>query len=857
MRTLCFPNVERKHCTTSAVWLVLMLPVSLLAQQGPQEQPDRIQGSIDATHLIALKGNIHPKARPENDRGRVSPDLNLDYITLHLKPTQGQQAELNKLLIELQTPTSPLYHNWLTPEAYADRFGASNADIAQIVGWLENQGLTVISAARGRNFVVFKGSAAKVQAALHIEIHTFLVEGEMHYANSTQPSVPASIEAFTIGFSGLDDFKQKPQGIFHGQYDLSGGDLSTIYDTAPLYKAGATGSGMKLAVIGQSDVNLADVALYQAAVGLPPNPPIKILVPGSTNPGIVSGDSGESDADLELTGATAPNAQILFVYSTNVLNSVGYAIDQALAPVISYSYAACELNVAKALVQAFEQAAQQSSTEGITWVASSGDTGAAACDPHGASIASQGISVMLPASVPEVTGVGGTEFNEGGGAYWGGTSNPFALSYVPEIAWNDTKVTNQLEASGGGASINFSRPSWQSAPGVPSGTARLVPDVAMAASPNHDGYFVVQGGNPVIFGGTSAAAPAFAGIVLLMAQALGAGLGNINPSLYSLASEPARVCNTNSPTAACIFHDIVSGNNIVPCLAGVTGCTGGFMGYTAGPGYDMVTGLGSVDASRFVLAFGSLTSGPTIFSVSTAFGGAGIAQNTYIVIKGANLVPLSTSANGAIWSSAPSFASGQMPTQLGNVSVKVNNKPAFVYFYCSAATDPGCVVDQLNVLTPLDTTTGPVSIVVTNGSASTPAFTANMQTVAPSFLLFSAAGYVAATHVNGSLLGPASLFPGYTTPASRGETIVLYAVGFGLPSTAITNGSATQSGSLPTLPVCTIGGNTATVGFAGLIAPGLYQLNLTVPASVPSGDNLISCSYGGFSTPTGDLIAVQ
>ena len=677
----------------------------------------------------------------------------------------------------------------------------------------------------------------------------------------TEPSVPAAIEPFTIGFSGLDDFKPKAPhhaskpvsgGIFDGNYDLSPDDLRTIYDIGALFSAGVTGTGMKLVVVGQGDIYASDITTYRAAVGLAPNLPVEVVVPGSVDPGITP-DSEETDLDLELAGAIAPEAEIVFVNSTNIQNSVQYAIDQPLAPVISYSYGICEIEAGPNFAEQDQKLAQQASTEGITWIASSGDSGAAACDANATS-ASHGISVQLPASVPEVTGVGGTTFNDGSGTDWGGPSNPFALSYMPEIAWNDTMMVNQLSASGGGLSMDFPRPSWQSAPGGPS---RLVPDVAMAASPYHDGYFVVVSGTPKIVGGTSAAAPVFAGIVLLMDQALGAPNGNINPSLYSLASEPARVCSTNALTAACVFHDVVSGNNTVPCMAGVPGCTGGFMGYAAGPGYDMVTGLGSVDAARLVVAFAGLTSGPIIASVTTAYAGAGIAQNTYIVIKGENLVPPSTSTSGAIWSSAPSFASGLMPTQLGGVSVTVNNKPAFVYFYCSAATDPNCVADQLNVLTPLDNTTGPVSIVVSNGSASTPPFTAPMQTVAPSFLLFSTAGYVAATHVNGSLLGPTTLFPGYTTPASRGETAVVYAVGFGLPTTTITNGSATQSGSLPTLPVCTIGGNPATVGFAGLIAPGLYQLNLGVPASAASGDNLVSCTYGGVSTPTGDLITVQ
>jgi uncharacterized protein (TIGR03437 family) len=146
--------------------------------------------------------------------------------------------------------------------------------------------------------------------------------------------------------------------------------------------------------------------------------------------------------------------------------------------------------------------------------------------------------------------------------------------------------------------------------------------------------------------------------------------------------------------------------------------------------------------------------------------------------------------------------------------------------------------------------------VVTTASGSNPPFLVNMQAVAPSFLLF-AASYVAATHANNSLVGPTGLYPGSSTPAKPGEPIVLYAVGFGLPSTGLVNGSAMQSGSLPVLPVCTLGGNAAPLAFAGLISPGLYQLNVTIPSAAANGDNLFSCTYNGATTPVGDLITVQ
>jgi uncharacterized protein (TIGR03437 family) len=310
-----------------------------------------------------------------------------------------------------------------------------------------------------------------------------------------------------------------------------------------------------------------------------------------------------------------------------------------------------------------------------------------------------------------------------------------------------------------------------------------------------------------------------------------------------------------------VFNIFSDAPTVLPCS--ITGGTGIFNGATGSLNASFAL---SPNSTTFTLTgSGSITQPKvgtsTITSVTTANGNATIAQNTFIVIKGSNLVPANTPAAGVIWSTAPSFASGLMPTQLGGISVTVDNKPAFVYFYCSAATDPACSQDQLNILTPLDNSTGQVPVVVTNtaasGTVSTLAFFANMQTVAPSFLLFDTAGHIAATHASGSLLGPTTLYPNSSTPAAPSETIVLYAVGFGLPATALVNGSAIQTGSLPVLPVCQVGGAPATLAFAGLVAPGLYQFNLTIPASAANGDNTLACTYNGSATPAGNLIAVQ
>jgi uncharacterized protein (TIGR03437 family) len=269
---------------------------------------------------------------------------------------------------------------------------------------------------------------------------------------------------------------------------------------------------------------------------------------------------------------------------------------------------------------------------------------------------------------------------------------------------------------------------------------------------------------------------------------------------------------------------------------------------------------GSATQALFNVASLPADVSPVIDSVGVADGGPDIAQNTWIAIRGANLAPVYTPASGVVWSSAPDFASGLMPTQLPGfpVTVTVNQKPAYVYFFCSAATS-SCPGDQINVLTPLDSTVGPVELVVTVGGVSSAPFNLNMRTVAPALPLLPSTQYAVATHADYSLVGPASMsVPGYPySPARPGETISIYGFGFGMPATALVSDSATQSGSLPAMPVVQIGGVPATVAYAGVVSPGLYMLNVAVPNGIPDGDNAVTCSYGGASVPVGITIAVH
>jgi subtilase family serine protease len=601
--------------------------------------------------------------RAENDMGPVEGSLKLENISLTFKLTQSQQAALTALLDQLQNPASPNFHKWLTPEQYADRFGLSQNDINQVAAWLEAQGFTVTQTARSRTWVSFSGTAAQVQAAFQTEIHNFSLNGETYYANATEPSVPSALADVVLGIRGLDNYRLKPRSVVRrvksslqpdftsylsGNTYVAPGDFAVIYDVNALYASGIDGTGQSIAVMGQTDLynSGSDITAFRAAAELPAKSPTLLLV--SSDPGLSSTDIVEASLDVEWSGAVAKNATIIYVYSTDVNTSLTYAIDNDTAPVISISYGNCEANWGSTNLTALEELAEEANTQGQTIVAAAGDSGAADCDYSTSTTtvtsATHGLAVDAPASVPYVTGMGGTEFNEGSGTYWetATTSDVLtsALSYIPEMVWNDTSnslnTSGQLAAGGGGASAFFPKPTWQTGTGVPNDGQRDVPDLSLNASPFHDGYLICVQGSCVngfresnndlsVVGGTSAAAPTFAGIVALINQHVKStppGQGNINPILYSMAG--------TSPTA---FHDITVGNNIVPCTEGTTDCptTAPFqIGYSAGVGYDQASGLGSVDAYNLVTMWNSSVSGSLAAPVLTvpSTGATGVSTTS-------------------------------------------------------------------------------------------------------------------------------------------------------------------------------------------------------------------------------------
>lgn len=235
---------------------------------------------------------------------------------------------------------------------------------------------------------------------------------------------------------------------------------------------------------------------------------------------------------------------------------------------------------------------------------------------------------------------------------------------------------------------------------------------------------------------------------------------------------------------------------------------------------------------------------PVIGLVANAEGEApSIAPNTWLEVKGLNLAP---PADTRIWAGSD-FVNNQMPAKLDGVSATVNGKSAYVYYISPT---------QVNILTPPDPIQGPVQVQLTNNGTTSVVYTAPAQTLAPSFFVASSP-YVLAQHLDGSLIGPTNLYPGSSTPARPGEIIVLYANGFGPTTTQVISGSSVQGGTLSPLPVVKVGGITATVQYAGLIAPGEFQFNVIVPATAPDGNNTLTAAYGGMTTQTNVVLAVQ
>ncbi|MCU1247538.1 MAG: Peptidase propeptide [Edaphobacter sp.] len=618
-----------------------------------QKPTPRLAGTITETSRATLAGSRSPGALPGQDMGAVSPEMTVPGITLVFKRSAAQENELQELLTAQQNPATSLYHHWLTPDTFAARFGIADEDLAATETWLQSRGFHIESTARGHDRITFSGNAAQVQAAFGTGLHYYRTEGELHFAPQSDLTLPTELASMTAAVLHISNFRPKPNvkvstGVLPSYTTLSTQthyltpkDIITMYGLTGLYQNTFWGGGQSLAVVGQSFVDTSSSSKIREFQGnfTQATPVTAVLVPGSGVEAISPGDQGESEIDLEYASGIAQNANIFLVYvganqNYDVFDALAFAITQDIAPVISISYGICESLMSAAELNQGNALFEEAAAQGQTLVAAAGDGGSTPCASYPSSTGitpaqQQALSVIYPADSPYVTAVGGTQmaagtFAPGSSQYWSTASNidsvSSLLSYVPEVVWNEGSTLHDIVAGGGGASSYFPRPTWQnSAPGIPSGTFRLLPDIALQSSVDSPGFLAcsddpnliyaqghissclqqpIGSSNPyTVAGGTSFAAPIFAGFVAILNQVEHTtGQGNINPILYNLASNPT--------SYAAIFHDITSGTDA--CLPSVAACpTAGQTQYAATTGYDEATGLGSVDFGKLAAAWPS------------------------------------------------------------------------------------------------------------------------------------------------------------------------------------------------------------------------------------------------------------
>ncbi len=532
---------------------------------------------------------------------------------------------MEKFLGQLEDPQSPNYHHWLTAVEFGEKYGLAGQDLTKITGWLQSHGLTVNSISPNGMVIDFSGNAGQVREAFHTEIHNLMVNGAAHIANMSNPQIPAALAPAVAGVVSLNDFRPHPLNLPRPDYTVNSddetlnlvvpADLATIYNLKPVFSAGYSGQGQTIVVIEDSDLyQTSDWNTFRSVMGLAsayPDGSLSQVHPGNCSDPGINDDDGESEIDVEWASAAAPSAAIQmaacadtettfggFIALSNLLNASGTP-----PAIVSISYGESEADDGATQNTYINSLYQQAVSEGVSVFVAAGDEGAASSDA-GESTASDGIGISGFTSTPYNVSMGGTDFGDTyaneNSTYWSGSNGATygsALSYIPEIPWNDSCASGLLSnyagysttygssgfcnsstgeeyfqvvvgGSGGpsgcatgtasnggvvsGSCKGYPKPSWQSVPGNPSDGVRDTPDLSLFAADGVWGhYYVICYSDPARgrygapctgapstwagFGGTSFASPIMAGIQSLINQKTGSRQGNPNPTYYALA----------------------------------------------------------------------------------------------------------------------------------------------------------------------------------------------------------------------------------------------------------------------------------------------------------------------------------
>ena len=667
-----------------SAFFLLSLPALLLSTLPAAEARGLITKTVDPTDLVTLSGNTRAEASTGNDEGRVDDSLAMEHMLLQLRRSAAKEKALTTLIDQQHDSSSPNFHKWLTPEEFGKRFGSEPEDLATLKTWLTANGFTINMVHPSGMTIDFSGTAGQIRHAFHTEIHNLTVNGVKHVANVSDPQLPAALAPAVVGVVSMHNFRLHPMVRRRTQYTATSNgqtlhivtpaDLATIYDLNAAYAAGYTGQGQTIAVV--EDTNLystADWNTFRATFGLTTyGGTLTTVHPGCRNPGVSSsGDDVEAALDAEWATAAAPAAaiQVVSCPATSATDGVTIAtqnlVNSKTSPsIISISDGTCEALTGEAANVMTNSIYQQAVAQGISIFVAAGDEGSAGCDGH-QSAATHGIAVNSNASTPYNVAVGGTDFADTymgtSKTYWSKTNTPTygsAISYIPEIPWNDScasallssyngysvpygtdgfcgsnfALNNGLLGVGGGSggpsgcatgapSVNlvvsgtckgYPKPSWQMGiPGNPNDGVRDIPDISLFAADGIWGNVLVEcfsdpnnGGAPCtgapsnwfLAGGTSFSAPILAGIQALVNQKMGAAQGNPNPVYYKLAT---------SSVASSVFHTISQGDISMNC-SGTIDCFGiGFEGRGRNASFPQFVGNGALSTSgtTFIPAF--------------------------------------------------------------------------------------------------------------------------------------------------------------------------------------------------------------------------------------------------------------
>lgn len=906
--------------TTVLLAMSLSVPMQGQQPAQPTAMRPLIQQPVDESQLTTLKGNTHPLARLQYDLGTAPASLPMQRMLLVLKRSPDQETALRALLDNQQSKASSSYHKWLTPEQYGQQFGPIDADMQTVIAWLQSHGFQV-GTTKGRTVLEFSGTAGQVQEAFHTTIHKYVVGAEQHWANASDPMIPSALTGAVAGVLTLHNFIKKPAIHFAAQAipakvipgkkrplvtfpaqdgqpavnALAPQDYAVIYNINPLYNDFITG-GATISVVGRSNLfnGGQDVQNFRSVFSVCCGLGVQVILNGPDPGDLGGGEEAEATLDSTWSGAIAPDSTVNLVVSatTNTTDGVdlseNYIIEDNGTDVMTESFSSCELYATDAQLAGQSAMAEQAAAQGITYFVSTGDEGTEGCDDPSLPPATHPISVNYLASTSFNTAVGGTLFNENGNTtqYWTSAA-PFsetAVSYIPEDVWNESSLTNGLWSSGGGASAGnilgglggttagVPKPTWQyGVEGIPQDGVRDLPDVSLTAA-GHDPYLLCLEGSCVpnsqgeifvyFISGTSASAPSFAGIMALVdtkaeqTNTLFARQGLANYTLYRLAATqtayPSQCNGSNTsaiPPTTCIFNDVTVGNNVVPGEVGTA--------YQANAGYDLATGLGSVNVANLVNQWSTVTFNPTtdVLTVtpSVVTHGSSVPFTITVTPNSGTGTPTGTVSLAAYTEQGTILNMGAWTLSGGSVSSTINSLPGgstlLVAYYAGDATyAPSPSVPSAYFTVNPEPSTTTVSVVTADQNGNSIPFTSGPF---GSFVYLRAD--VAGASGYGIPTGGVTLFDGGSPIV--GGSLLLNSEG----NTATPNGifnfdtgthtiSASYSGDVSFNPSNTTQSQTFTItpGFYGTISSAQSTVVITTPGG--SGASSISVSNStGFS----------